>query len=252
MAHRVPCAVPVLILMVAITETALAQDYYWESITGEADSTAPAAKTFFAPKKMKFVPAKENDPMLIIRLDRGSVYVINERRKTYAELNFTEWRSMRRQQSAMVFQIPPDVQKLPDDQREQRLHELMADQVNPISNVDVIRTPETKVIRGYVCGKYIVKQDSKVILTVWSTHAIKEFESMREDLKGVYQQLGLNYPAMRYLPDALNSIDGFPLEYQIGEVKTTVQKIEKRIWGEDEFEPPPGFKRTTAAVPGQR
>jgi len=251
MSHQRLRAAAVVLLTVGWSAVLIAQNYYWETVTGDAESIVPVAKAFYAPRKLKYVSAREYDPTLIIRLDRGSVFVVNTRRETYAEISFADWKSMREQQSAMVFQIPPDVQNLPEEQRSRRLQELIAAQSNENSKVDVLRIPETKMIRGYMCAKSIMRQDGKTLLTVWSTRAMKEFESMRSDLTEAYHQLSLNYPAMRNLSVALKSIDGFPIEYQRGEEKTTVQKIEKRVWGEEEFEPPSGYKRTTPAVPGR-
>lgn len=242
----------VLIVSVVCSGLAVAQEYYWETVTGAGDSTSPAAKVYYAPRKLKYVSARENDPIITVRLDRGSVIVMNTRRETYAEVTAEEWKSMRGQQSAMVFQIPPDIQKLPEEQRDRRMRELMDAQLHPNRKVDVIRIAETKTIRGYPCAKYVVKQENRVVFTVWSTRAVKEFESMRSDLVEGYRQLSLNYPALRLLPDALKGIDGFPMEYQAGDEKTTVQKIEKRIWGEDQFEAPADYRRTTPAIPGQR
>jgi len=244
--------VAVLLLVPACCTLAVAQDYYWETVTGIDDSSAPVAKTFYAPKKLKYVSAKEDDPTIIVRMDRGTVLVVNARRETFAEVSYADWKSMRGQQNALVFQIPPDVQKLPDEQRERRVRELMATQLSANRNVEVVRSAETKFVHGYSCSKYTVKQENRAVLILWSTRAVKEFEHMRDDLAEAYRQLSLNHPALRMLPDALKSIDGFPMEYRVGEEKTTVQKIEKRIWGEDVFEAPSGFKRTTPAVAGQQ
>ncbi len=215
------------------------------------DSLAAVSRTFYAPKKMKYVSARGSDPTIILRLDRGTVIVVNDRRESYAEVSFDGWRAMRAQRSAMVLEIPPDVQNMPEEQRTRKVQELVRGQENADRKVEVLRLPETKVVRGYTCAKFIVRVDNKLGLTVWSTRAVRDFEKMRGDLVEMYRQLAPAYPAMNLFPDALKSIDGFPMEFTWGEEKLTVTKVEKRILGDDEFDPPAGYRRTMPAIPGR-
>ncbi len=228
-----------------------AQQYTWEASLAPDDTLTSVSHTFYAPKKMKYISAKPDDPIIIIRLDRGTVIVVNTRRASYAEVTFDEWRSMRAQQSAMVMEIPPDIQRMPEEQRNRKMQELIREQGSAQQKVEVLKFPDTKSVRGYQCGKFIVKVDNKVGLNVWSTRAVKDFEEMRSDLVEMYRQLAAAYPVMKLFPNALKSIDGFPMEVQQGDVKLTVMKVEKRILGDDEFEPPPGYRRTTPAIPGR-
>lgn len=243
-------ALGTLTAIVLAVSTAWPQQYSWEASLAPDDSLASVERTMYAPKKMKYTSAKQDDPTIIVRLDRGTVIVVNNRRGSYAEVTFDEWRSMRAQQSAMVVEIPPDVQKLPEEQRSRKVEELIRGQTNNARKVEVLRFPDSKVVRGYACGKFIVKVDNKVGLTVWSTRGVRDFEFMRGDLIEMYRQLSAAYPAMKLLPEALKSIDGFPMELVWGDMKLTVMKVEKRVLGDDEFDPPAGYQRTMPAVPG--
>jgi hypothetical protein len=235
------------IMLVLGTGYARGQDFYWEMRS--ADSTAAPARVSYSQGKLKYVSPREQDPVLIVRLDRKSVLVVNHRRESFAEVSFEEWRSMRGQQSNVVVQIPPEVDRLPEEQRARKVHELIDEQSKAGRAVDVVRVQEMKTVRGFVCAKFVVKVDGKVALSVWATRGVKEFPSMRGNLVGAYGQLALAYPAMKLYADALKNIDGFPMEYQWGDERSTVTQLQKRNWGEEEFEAPAGYRKTTAAVP---
>lgn len=245
------CGTELAALMFLLALTAGAQEYYWESSTGGEDSTGTVSMTSYSPGKMKFVSEKPADPELIVRLDRRSMLVVNTRLGNYAEVSFADWKNMRGQEGAWVVQIPAEIQQLPPEERDRKIQEYLASTTRGNARPEVIRVPETKTIEGFPCAKWIVKLENRTVLVVWTTKAIKEFPSMRDDLAEAFRQLSLNYPSMRYLPDALRTVDGFPLRYQAGDVTTTVKKIEKRDWSSDEFEAPRGYRKTTAALPGR-
>ncbi len=238
-------------LMLLCASAANAQDYYWESLSGPEDTVGQVSVTSFSPRKMKFVSGNPGDPVIIVRLDRQSVLVVNASRQSYAEIGFADWKNMRAQQSAWVVQVPPDIQQLPPEERNRRLQEVLAQNPATGARADVQRVPETKTIQGLACTKWIVKAENRIVLTVWATRAIREFGVMRGDLAECYRQLALNYPGMRYYAEALRSIDGFPMQYQADDTKTTVKLIQRRNWDDEEFQAPSGYRKTTPAIPGR-
>ncbi len=239
----------VCVLMMVSAATASAQGYSWEIAPG--DSASAIAEVAYSPGKLKYESANAADPVLIVRLDRRSVLVVNTRRESYAEISFQDWKAIRNQQNAMVVQIPPEIQQLPPDERDRRLQEYVAATNAGAGKPAVIPVQDAKVIQGFPCSKWIVKLENRIVLTVWATRAVKEFVSMRHDLEESFRQLSLNYPSMRYLPDAVAGIDGFPVQYGTGDDMSTVRKLQKRNWGDDEFDPPAGYRKTSAAVPGR-
>ena len=238
---------PGVCISVSLCVSAYSQGLYWESKTTIADSetTRSVSKVYYATGKFKVVPDKD-DQTVILRLDKKLVIVVNQNSRTYAELTFSQWEAMMAQGKTMMVAMPPELQNLPDEEKKRILQQLTANGVagkNP--NIVVTKSTETKSISGYPCTKFVVKEDEKIAATVWASNALREFDVMRWDFREFSIQMALKNPMLRNFAEGMKSIEGFPLQTDIGDTKISVTKIERRYFDESDFDPPSEFRKTT-------
>jgi uncharacterized protein DUF4412 len=192
-----------------------------ESITTGLGKEQMDTKSYYMPKMFKMILDDGN--VMIIRLDKELIISV----------------------------MPPERRKI--------MEQMMGKNLGLGSGggkLEVKKSGESKTISGYACTKLVVTQDEKEVLVLWTTKDIKEFASIRND----YEQLATRTSSMmasnarwgggalaQAWPEAMKVSDGFPIQQEMGGIKTVVTKIEQKSTPANAFEPPSGYKRVEPA-----
>lgn len=115
--------------------------------------------------------------------------------------------------------------------------------------VSVKNTGETKSIDGYTCTKYVATQGDKTVLVAWTTKDVKGFEGLHDDWLKFQKRMSSMNRMGGGVGDAYAQIEGFPMETEMGPVKTVVTKVEARTTPASEFQVPAGYKQEKLALP---
>lgn len=241
----------ILTLCVAALAPLYAQGVYWESTTtGEMmREKSLASQFFYMPRKFKTVSV-DNSEAMIVRLDKEEIVMVDLARKRYAVMTFAEMEAMVTEADARMNAHKAEIEKqmanLPEEQRKMMEQYMKGMMKMDGGKTDVVNTGEKKTINGYECTKYVVGEGGDPV-TVWATKGVKEFRIMRKDMEEFTRRLASLTPLMsKNMVEGVNSIDGFPIQTEIGnKVKSVVTKVETRTTPASEFDAPAGFTKVS-------
>lgn len=232
-----------VVLVVVFVAAGYGQGMYWEStitIPGQ-NQKEKLMKTFYLPKKMKTTTEGESE-YVIIRIDQEKVYSVNPTEKTYSETTFAQIEAAGKQAEQQVAKLQEQMKDMPAEQR--KMMEKMLGGNTPGKTepkYEVTKTGDKKVISGFACTRYSMKQNEKEIASLWVTQDVKGFAAMRQDMMEQIRRMSM----LKGLAEAMNNVDGFPIEMDLTQgVKTLVTKVERRTIAASEFEIPEGFTKT--------
>ncbi|MBI1807651.1 MAG: DUF4412 domain-containing protein [Ignavibacteria bacterium] len=244
-------------LSILISVTVYGQGLYWEStMTGSMmGGKERTSKSFYMPKMFKEV-REGSDGTTIVRLDKQLMITVNNKDKTYSEMTFTELEAtMKKAVGKMDEKMAEMEEKLKDMPEEQRkmVEQMMGNKMpgkGKDTKVEISATGEKKTISGYVCEEYLVKQDGKELMTLWTSKDVKAFDDMRKDLEEFKSRMAaLNPMGGKGLAEGMKDLQGFPIQTQFGQgLTSTVTKIEKRSTPASEFEVPAGYKKVKSKM----
>jgi hypothetical protein len=248
-----------VILLICVAAQAYSQLYTENVITGLGKEQMNT-QSYYMPKMFKMV--HNNGDAMIMRFDKELMISINNEKKEYSQMTFAELdakiNEVRSKLDTAVQEMQKKMAELPPEQRKM-MEQMMGKSLGLGSSggkLEVKKSGESRTISGYACTKLAVTQDDKEILVLWTTKDIKEFASIRND----YEQLAARMSSLmasnnrlgggalaQAWPEAMKAIDGFPIQQEMGGIKTVVTKIEKKSTPASEFEPPTGYKRVEPA-----
>jgi hypothetical protein len=225
------------------------QELYWESttVTKIAGATEMHHSSCYRPQMFKQWSDKD---ATIFRLDKEIIYTIDNTRKEYSEMTFSEMEAMAKKASgemdAQMAEMKKQLAEMPAEQRE-AMEKMMGGMMKGGSEeakLDVTKTGETKTISGYKCIKYLIKENDKEFGTLWTTTAVPDFSAMQNDFKAFSQRMA-SLTTMRgsQMAAAMKKIEGFPIQTVIAGMTMTVTKFEKRSIAAGEFDVPSGYKK---------
>lgn len=249
-------ALPAVIALVAFAAPTWAQGLYWETTNTGGPGGAQTARFWAVPKMMKIIG--DDGHQVIVRSDKDMLISIDDKKKTYWEMPFAQLeqmsKQMHEQMSAALAQMKDKLSSMPPEQR--AMVEKMMGQMKggdePAAPVDIKSGGETKTITGFACKKYVATQGGKEILVAWTTDDVKGFAPMREDFIALQRRLNETNRTFRSgLAEAYAKMDGFPMETEMDQLKSTVTKVEPRSIPASEFEPPKGYTKEAPPKPKQ-
>jgi hypothetical protein len=231
-----------VVLVAVVVAAGYGQGMYWEStvtIPGQ-DQKEKLMKTFYLPKKMKTTSEGENE-YVIIRIDQEKLYSVNPADKTYSETTFAQIEAFSKQMDGQMAKLQEQMKDMPAEQRKMMEKMLGANAPGKTETAyDVVRTGEKKVISGYACIRYSMKQNEKEIASLWVTQELTGFAAMRQDMIEQVRRMSV----LKGLGEAMKKVDGFPIEMDMAQgVKTLVTKVEHRSIAASEFEIPQGYTK---------
>jgi hypothetical protein len=239
-------SVAAAVVSVAWASAAAAQGLYWESTVSGIGSEARTAQIYSMPKMMKVLQA--DGKAVILRADQNKFITVDTKKRTYREMSFAEMesaaKSMQGQMELVRAEMEKRMKEMTPEQRAMMEKMLPKAPGAAAAAVVVKNTGETKTISGYACTKYVATENGKPMLVAWTTKDVKGFETLRDDWLAYQKRLvGTNPTLGSAMVDAYAKIDGFPMETEMGGIKTVVTKVEARSTPATEFEVPAGYKQ---------
>lgn len=227
-----------------------AQGMYWESTMTGGQTPAATSQNFYMPRMFKVVQKGEGENILLFRLDREKIYLLNPANKTYQEMTFAEVEQQMKQMSAMMDQQMAELEKQmesmsPEERKmlEQQMGGLMKPKTSG-AKPEIVKTGETKKVAGMAASKYVVRRDGKDVIAIWAAPEVKDWAGMRTDFLQFAKRMGSLSRITEGMSDAYNKIDGFPVLTEIGGMTNTVTKVERKSTPASAFDVPAGYKKS--------
>jgi hypothetical protein len=232
---------------------AAAQGVYWESQVTAGGGMERVAQNYAMPKMTKIIGS--GGKVVIIRADQDKVISVDTKKHTYQEMTFAEVESsskaMQSQMEAARAQLEHQMKNASPEQRammEKALPKLPGTEA--AKSLEVKKTGETKTVAGHPCTKYVATDGTKTILVAWTANDIKGFDGLREDWIAYQKRIaGGSRTIASTMAETYAKIDGFPMETEMGDVKTVVTKVESRSIPASDFEVPAGYKKENPPLP---
>lgn len=241
----------IIFCLLILPAFALAQGLVIETTMsgGPLGNDTQANSSMAVPKKFK-TGLRKNEYVLV-RLDKDMIYRVNTEKKTYMELTFTQLEEKRKnmmaQMGPQMEQMKAQMANMPEEQRKQ-IEKMMANMGGSSSDskVEVKAAGEKQKIAGFDATKYTFSQDGKEVASVWASKDTPEYANLKKDYSEFAKRIGTLNPGMsKGLNEAMQSIDGFPLQTILASgMKIVVTKIEKKAIADSEFELPAGYTKT--------
>ncbi len=243
-----------ILVILAFAASAYAQGLYWES-KGAGAAGERLSKHYYMPKMFKSVE-DENGTVIIFRLDKEILYTIHPNEKTYKQVTFAEMEAAMKKGGEKLDKRMVELQKkmesMPPEQRkmmEDRMGAFMPGKEKD-QKIEVVATGDRATISGFPAVKYIIKRNGKEMLALWVTKELKGYDAMRGDFDQFMKRSMRMSPIAKGMADAFTKVEGFPVQTEIGEIKETVTKIERRSISASEFDVPAGYKLEKENPPG--
>jgi len=223
---------------------------YWESETIQS-STMPMQqgkkiekeKTFFKKGKMKVVDFTNNE-IMIFRFDKGLIWTIDTKDKTYEEVTFEQMENSMKNAKA---EISKQMQKMSPEEKEM-MEKMMGGKMGamfggkPLS-IEFKSTGQKKTIKGHRCEQVMMYMGDDPMMEFWMSSKY----SLGDDFLKIYQKMGL----IKGKISGNTKLKGFPIftkmEMDTGmgkmNVETTTTKIVPSSIPDKEFELPKGYKK---------
>ncbi len=225
---------------------------YTESTTS-AGGKKRSAQSYYMPGMFKFV--QDDGSTVIMRFDRDYWIGADGRKKEYWQMTFTEleakMKNMGAQMDAAMQQMQKKLESMPPEQRK-KIEQMMGSQLggkSPSGPLAVKKGGPARTIAGLTCTRFSVTESGNEVLVLWTARDVPEFAAMRKD----YERFSRSMATMRRSSgsdtqtrawaEAMQAIEGFPMETESEGSKTTVTKLERRPTPAGEFEAPAGFKK---------
>ena len=230
-------------LLVLVTLGVSAQGLYWESeMTGEKTQGTHLTKTWYMPGMLK-INTGTDDSYVILRLDQEKMYMVRPTNKTYSVMTFAELEQGMKQANAQLEKMKEQMKNMPAEQRAQ-MEKMMGMSAGSDAKATVKKLGDTRTITGYPCTRVKIMKGNDEFADLWVTRGIKGFDAMRHDLQAYSKRMAAMNPRMgEDLSQAMEKIEGFPMESTAMGMKTVVKKIEARTTSAGEFTPPAGFSQ---------
>jgi hypothetical protein len=239
-----------IVMVLCCYASTFAQGMYWQS-TSEGMGGKHVTDNYAVPKMFKVVRTGETGEgsVMIFRLDKELIWMLNPDEKTYSEMTFADMEKMANKGAEQMAAMKEQMKNMPEEQRK-AMEKMMG---GGDQEVTVKNTGETKTVNGRKCKKYIVFRGEEEFMTLWVSDEVKEFESLMGDWKSFSERMAsLTARFAKGMSDVYKKINGFPMETKISmmgqTVTTTVTKIEKRSTPSSEFEVPSGYKKVKSAM----
>lgn len=243
--------------MLAGASLAGAQGLYWEStMSGSSGSQSDTSLSYYMPKMFKIIQGGDQKRIMLFRLDREIMYMVNPEKKTYSEITFAEvekqMTAMSKQLDEKMAEMKKQLESMPPEQRkmiESQMGMFMKSD-DPKMKPQVVNTGERSTISGFSATKYVARRGENVVLTVWATKDVKGWTAMKNDFEQFSRRMSSLNQITDGISEAYRTIEGFPVRTEMGSVINTVTKVERRSTPASQFEVPAGYTKVDPSAPG--
>ncbi|MCX7704115.1 MAG: DUF4412 domain-containing protein [Planctomycetota bacterium] len=194
--------------------------------------------------KMKLVD-EEAGFECIVRLDKRLMWEVNKKEKKCVETQFSYFEQLREEREETRLKIIRQLnERLPALQRKDAAAKLgyiveENELVREKLTIQLLDTGETKEINGFPCRHYILKEDLRVVVDVWTTDKVE----IPDTVIRFYRESGMLSAEVK---NELDKIKGFPIKIELHfdlrtievAVEAKVTKIETKNLDEKEFDLP--------------
>lgn len=234
------------LFLVVTVAGAVAQGLYWESaITSDRTEGTDVMKSWYMPRMMKIQTGKEGE-YVILRLDKEKFIMVKDKAKTYSEMTFAEMEENMKRTSAQLEKAMEGMKDMPKEQREMMEKMLGKSAGKKEAKASLKKIGEAKKVGGFACTRYKIMRNSDQIADMWVTKDIRGFDAMRNDLKAFSKRMTSMSPNMGSdLAEAMENVDGFPMESTTAGIKTVVTRVEPKMTPPSAFDIPAGYKKVT-------
>ena len=249
----------VLTLSFVLSLSLFGQGMYWESTVHRSfgGSDKDMTSKFYAMPKM-FRSEDGDQHTAIIRLDKGVIININNDDSTYTEMTFDELESQMKKTGTKMddamAKLQDKLKDMPEDRRKM-VEDMM--KKNPAfgggdnAKYETKKTDETQTISGYACTKYVISQGDKEVMTVWASKDVKVNEALRTDMQEFRSRMAAMIPRIgSAMFEGMKTVDGFPVQMESPNYKSTVTKVISKDTPSAQFEAPANYKKTKPAFMG--
>jgi Domain of unknown function (DUF4412) len=206
------------------------------------------SKNYMMPKLFKIEQDGPGRETIITNLQKKILLRIHDADKTYSEMTFdtveARMKKLGGANDARMAQLQEKMKEMPEEQRKM-VEKMMGPAMGDAGTTEVKRSDETRIIAGHSCTKFEIIQAGKTVMTVWATQELKGFGTMSSDWEEFSRRMTEQMPGImgKGIAAGMKKIGGFPMETQIGEIVTTVTRIEPRSIPASAFEAPAGYKK---------
>lgn len=208
----------------------------------------------------------EGHGFVIFRADRELMWVIDERKKSYQQLDKAFFDQAGAQMSEAKAQIQAQLEKLPPDQRA-KAEEMMKSFGGAVQEVaqkiDYRKTAHTRTINGHPCTRYDTYWGDELVSYSWvapysalklSPKDAEVFRRMGEFLSKMTSSMA-SFQKDGFVP--MHELGGFPLltqELHNGKVtsETLVESVTRGAAPAGSYEVPAGYKQEAAPSMGRK
>jgi hypothetical protein len=241
----------IVVLIMLSIGIVFSQGLSWESTTKIPMAAEKEVHSTSCYRPHMFKQSSDNNAT-IFRLDKELVYLIDNKKKEYSEMTFTEMEALTKKMSSeldgKMAEMKKQMENMPPEQRKM-MEKMMGSTAmggNPNAKTVVIKTAESKTISGYPCVKYALKEDGKEVGSVWTTTKVPDYGSMQKDMKEFGRRMAALMPrGAAQMVAAMEKVVGFTIQTTIAGITSTVTKIEKKTIATSQFEVPSGYKKVT-------
>jgi GLPGLI family protein len=239
-----------VVLLAAMVAQGFSEGVHWMSKTihSPGDDEEQIDHFLYMPRMMKMMDGR-GERAVILRLDKELMIMINLKDHTYQQVTFDEMEQMMKSAGAVMDAqmeaMREQLAQLPEEQRKMAEQMMGSRMKKTEPKIEVSATGNTETISGYACREYVVTEDGERSATVWATHDVAGFASMKKDMMEFAKRMKeIVKSGMKETPGIMEGIDGFPIQTETaGGTKTIVTRIEEMAADESEFAVPAGYTR---------
>jgi hypothetical protein len=226
-----------------------AQGFYWETTVTGAPGGDHLSKSYMTPRTFKVENEDKDKTAMIVNLDKKLIISINGDDEKYSEITFDEMEAHMKKAEAKMAEMQKSLSEMPEMQRKM-MEKMMGPMAGGDGPIALKGSAEKKTIIGYTCGKVDVQQGDKTIITLWATKAVPGFDRIRPQWEEFSRRMMGSMPGnfAKGMGEAMKKVAGFPLETKIGEIVSTITKLDERAIPASTFDVPAGYKKVKSEL----
>ncbi|MGE5313637.1 MAG: DUF4412 domain-containing protein [Acidobacteriota bacterium] len=239
----------VVTLLFVLASALQAQGFYWETTVKGAPGGEHLSKSYMTPRMFKVENEDKDKTSTIVDLDKKVITMINGDDEEYSEITFDEMEAHMKKAEAKMAEMEKSLAEMPEMQRKM-MEKMMGPMAGGSGPIAIKGSAEKKTILGYKCGRVDVQQGDKTIITLWVTKAVPGFEKIRPQWEEFSRRMMGSMPGnfAKGMGEAMKKVEGFPLETAIGEIVSTITKLEERAIPASTFTVPAGYDKVKSEL----
>jgi hypothetical protein len=239
----------VMTLLFVLASVLKAQGFYWETTVTGAPGGDHLSRNFMTPQMFKVENDDKDKTAMIVNLDKKLIIMINGDDEEYSEITFDEMEAHMKKVEAKMAEMQKSLKDMPEGQRKM-MEKMMGPMAGGDGPITFKGSAEKKTILGYKCGKVDVQQGDKTIISLWVTKAVPGFDRLRPQWEEFSRRMMGSMPGnfAKGMSEAMKKIEGFPLETTIGDIVSTITKLDERAIPASTFDVPTGYDKVKSKL----